>query len=66
MAILINPNIVVEVFYVDIYRKETERRWQIPRTKANEIHESQMEGGDSLGKEENQMKSIFEYEKGGF
>jgi len=40
MAILINPNIVVEVFYVDIYRKETERRWQITRTKMKQIYET--------------------------
>jgi hypothetical protein len=30
---------------MDIYREETERRWQIPRTKTKEIHESQRKGG---------------------
>jgi hypothetical protein len=39
MAILINPNIIVEVFHVDIYRKETERRWQVPITKTKQIYE---------------------------
>jgi len=65
LAILIISNITAKVFYVDIYREETERRWQIPRKKTK-THEYQTEGGDSLGKEKNGMKSIFEYKKGGF
>jgi hypothetical protein len=48
---------------VDIYREETERRWQIQRIKTKEIHESQTEGGDSLGEEEKQ-KQIYETDEG--
>jgi len=36
-----NPRIVARVFYVDIYKEETERRWQIPRTKIKIIYECQ-------------------------
>jgi hypothetical protein len=37
---------------VDIYREETERRWQIPITKTKEIHVSQTEGGIGYGNDE--------------
>ena len=52
MAILITSNITAEVFSVDIYREETERRWQIPITKTKEIHVSQTEGGIGYGNDE--------------
>jgi hypothetical protein len=41
---------------VDIYREETERRWQIPRAKTKQIYEFETEGGDSLGEEEKQKQ----------
>jgi hypothetical protein len=37
LAILITPSIVAEVFSVDIYREETERRWQIPRKRDKKL-----------------------------
>jgi hypothetical protein len=39
LAILITSNITAEVLSVDIYREETERRWQIPRIKRKQIYE---------------------------
>jgi hypothetical protein len=34
---------------VDIYREETERRWQIPGTKTKQIYEFWAEGGMEYG-----------------
>jgi hypothetical protein len=49
LAVLITPSIIAEVFGMDIHIDESERRWQIPRTKTKQIYEFHTEGGIEYG-----------------